>query len=174
MPRHKSAGALQSAIEIELKGKEFYTQARDRARHTLGRQIFAHLVEEEDGHLKRIREVFEALPAKGSWPKSATAKSRGEKPAALFQRLIKEQKKHLKGGEDDLQALETALGLEEKNEKLYRDQAGQTRESGEREFFERLADERRHPVFDRSGNLVPGKAKKSFGWGLIRSRGQAS
>jgi rubrerythrin len=135
--------ALLEAIKIELKGKAFYVQARDQARHQLGKQIFAHLVKEEDGHLKRIRDVFQALQEKRPWPETKGVAAPIEAPGKVFARLVQEQAKHLKGDSDDIQALETALVLEEKNEKFYRDLIPKSQDAFEQEFFERLAGEER-------------------------------
>lgn len=134
---------LREAIEIELKGKEFYTRARDRSRHELGRKIFAHLIIEEDGHLARIREVFQALQSARPWPESQSGAAVRAPAAEVFARLLKEQARQVKAESADLEALQTALGLEEKNERFYRELVPKSQDSFEREFFTRLADEER-------------------------------
>lgn len=135
--------ALGEALEIENRGKAFYAEARDQSGHALGRQIFAHLVQEEDSHIARISEVYKKLQGGASWPQDAQHAHPATDTAQLFDQLVKQQAQHLKGKSDDLKALKTAQGFELKNEKFYRELAPKTQDRLARAFFERLAQEER-------------------------------
>ena len=143
MAQRDVQAALKEALEIELRGKEFYTKARDTSKHKLGKEIFAHLVKEEDVHLLRIREVFDALQKNPRWPQRRLLERQTRDAGALFGKMIARQEKRLKGDADDLKALATAKGLEEKNETFYRELAKKATDNFEREFFETLAAEER-------------------------------
>jgi len=135
--------ALGQALEIENRGKAFYAEARDACRHTLGKKIFAHLVQEEDSHIARISEVYKLLKSGARWPENPRHPHPPTDTARLFDQLVQAQARHLKGKTDDLKALETAQTFELKNEQFYRDLSPQTRDRLAREFFERLAQEER-------------------------------
>jgi len=143
MPQTDLHTALGEALEIENRGKAFYAEARDKARHPLGKEIFAHLVQEEDSHIARISEVYKILQSGARWPQNPQHPHAATDTAKLFDRLVKEQARQLKGKTDDMKALKTAQDFELKNEKFYRDLSPQTQDRLARQFFERLAQEER-------------------------------
>jgi rubrerythrin len=135
--------ALGEALDIENRGKTFYAEARDQCRHALGKQIFAHLVQEEDSHIARISEVYKILERGGRWPQDLQHPHAATDTAKFFDQLVQEQAQHLKGQADDIKALKTAQNFELMNEKFYRELSPKTQDRACREFFERLAQEER-------------------------------
>jgi rubrerythrin len=60
--------AFKIAINFEKEGREYYLSARDRCRHRLGKQMFASLADDEVGHMKRIKNLFDSFAEKGELP----------------------------------------------------------------------------------------------------------
>ncbi|MCW8890253.1 MAG: hypothetical protein OQL20_06310, partial [Sedimenticola sp.] len=66
-PRHT---ALKKAMQLEKEGMAFYQASRDKATTEVGRNMFEYLRKSEEGHMRRIREIFHSLEQSGNWPQS--------------------------------------------------------------------------------------------------------
>ncbi len=136
---------LEYAMQMELDGMTYYDKSADQVSQPEVKKILKTLAEEERRHynlFKRmqtssVREAERELDASPS--AMATTKN-------IFQEMV-EQKKYATFANEARQIWQHALKLEEKSEKLYRDEAAKESDSTRRFLLERLADEEKNHVY---------------------------
>jgi len=65
----KALQALNTALEREIEGQQYYNQAAVKAGDEKGRRFFEWLSHEETGHIKLLNEAIAALREHQSWLK---------------------------------------------------------------------------------------------------------
>lgn len=133
------SSALKMAIDFEKEGRDYYLSARDKCSHPLGKQMFKSLADDEVGHIKRIKILFESLADQGEWPQKLPLPRTQIK--TVFKEAMANIDKDVKGDEDDLVVIDRALELEKKGFEFYRDMAQKSTRQDEKDFFGSLAGE---------------------------------
>lgn len=136
---------LDYAMRMELDGKMYYETSASKMPTQELRQILLTLAEEEVKHyhfFKRLkesgsvaaREVIDAAPPSALAVKNVFQQMIGNGHSALY-------------GEDVLSVWRKALEVEEKAEKLYRDEANKESDATRRELLQQVADEEKNHVY---------------------------
>jgi len=139
----KTLEVLQLAVRIELDGKDFYQEARHKSNNKLARELFQHLVKEEDVHRKKFEEIYEALKMGRNWPDVKPPSEKGERLKSLFAEATKELGSKIKVAESELEAIKVAMDMEIKSYNLYHSRSEQSTLPVEKRFYEALAGEER-------------------------------
>lgn len=139
----KTIEILQSAIQMEIDGKEFYQQAGEKSSNKLARELFHRLASEEDDHRRKFEEIYEALKKGQDWPAVEPPSGKGEQLETIFLKASKELGSEIKIAESELEVIETAMNMELKTYDLYRSQSEQSTSPLQKRFYQALAAEER-------------------------------
>lgn len=136
---------LNIGIKMEQDSVRFYTEAASKVKNDLGRKMIESFVEDEKGHLEKLRAAKEH----GSFPEArwseATAIVTRSKNA--FQSVPEDVRKTLESNPGDIEAVSAALRMEEEGDKYYRKAAESSKERAEKDLFSWLAEEERQHAF---------------------------
>lgn len=141
MKNREFCDALNDALDLEIKGHEFYAQCAGHTSNNEGQEFFKYLAGEELVHYNRVSEIYRNNFNRDYCEYRERTLKRGEE-STIFE-------KHVPGGNldkksDALDALNIATRAEEKSIMLYEDLAGRSSEPEMREFFEILVGEEKN------------------------------
>ncbi len=130
--------ALQTAIQMEVDGKEFYLKAGRASANELGQTLFKTLAGEEDLHLKRFEQIYETIEKRKQWPQVEIP------PHPLdLKTVFSEASEHVHATGAELEALQTAMVMENKTYDFYTRQSETAGFPAEKDYYQRLAGEER-------------------------------
>ena len=134
--------ALKDAVQMELEGRQFYLEAAKKAESPGVRQIFDYLAESEKYHIDKFKEIYQGLEKDPNWtaPLAAFNPPKHEPYICVMAMTQADQGT---GGQDDLQALRSALKMEECGIDYYTKLARETKIPLARRFFMSVAHEER-------------------------------
>ncbi len=129
--------AVKTAIRMEIDGKKYYQQAGRASQNELGKKLFRQLASEEDLHRQKFEAIYKAFQAKQSWPEVEFAPQGGKGLKTLFASASKA----VKASADELEAVQTAMTMENKTRDFYREQAKSASFQTEKRYYETLEKE---------------------------------
>jgi len=137
--------ALQVAIQMELDGKELYLKASRESGNEMGKKLLASLAAEEDLHRQEFEEIYRALRNKKGWPETHLHTDGGKHLRTIFAQAVAEAGSGVRAQATELDAVKTAMDMENKTYDYYQDRGQMASYDGEREFYQALmAQEREH------------------------------
>ena len=139
----KTLEALQIAIQMEIDGKEFYLKASQESGNELGRKLLESLAAEEDIHRQKFEEIYSAIRNKRAWPRTDFQPDGGRRLRTIFARATEEIGVDVKAPATELDAVKTAMDMENKTYDFYKSQGENAAYDIERDFYETLAAEER-------------------------------
>ncbi|HEU65617.1 MAG TPA: hypothetical protein ENN57_02995 [Chloroflexi bacterium] len=134
---------LQSAVRMEVEGKEFYQKASQKSSNRLAKELFQQLADEEDVHRKKFEEIYEAFKRGQNWPDVAPPAEKGKRLKSLFAEATKALGSKFKVAGSELEAIKIAMGMEVKSYDLYHSRSEESTLPVEKRFYETLAGEER-------------------------------
>ena len=137
--QNKTLEALQIAIRMEIDGKEFYLQAGRESSNELGKRLLEQLAAEEDTHRRKFEEIYNAISNKKAWPVTDFQPDGGRGLRTIFARATEELGSDIKAASTELDAVQTAMNMENKSYDFYKSHNGSAAYGAERNFFETLA-----------------------------------
>ena len=139
----KTLEALQIAIQMEIDGKEYYLRASQESSNELGRKLLQSLAAEEDTHRQKFEEIYSAIRSKKAWPTTDFQPDGGKRLRTIFARATEEIGSNVKAPATELDAIQTAMDMENKTCDFYKSQEGNAAYDTERDFYQTLAAEER-------------------------------
>lgn len=135
--------ALEEAIRFETDGREFFLKAAQKAKSYFAKLIFETIAEEELGHIKRVRDIYNrsATSEKQVFTPLGSEKSNLEN---VFQQAKKNIDQILIPNTDELEAIRLAVQLEIKGHEFYKHLAEMAPSEFEKAFYRQLAEEESH------------------------------
>jgi len=141
----KALNALQTAIQMEIDGKEHYLKASQASTDELGRKLLQTLAEEEDHHRRKFEQIYDTMRKKKSWPAVDFQADGGQKLRTIFARAIENMDSGAKALETELDAVQLAMDMENKSLDFYKSRSENATDYDEKEFYEMLVmEEREH------------------------------
>ena len=141
----KTLKGLQIAIQMEIDGKEYYLKASEESSNELGRKLLESLADEEDIHRQQFEEICAAIQSKKAWPVTDFQPDGGKSLRTLFARASEETGADVKVLATELDAVQTAMAMENKTYDFYQGQVKNATYDAERGFYKVLAaQERQH------------------------------
>lgn len=134
---------LETAIQMEIDGRQFYLKASRSSRNEVGKKLLKSLADEEDNHRQAFEKIYEVVRNKKGWPeiefhtgavaglKTIVAQATGKitaRPEALT---------------TELDAVKTAMDMENKTFDFYKVQSKVAGYDTEKDFYESLAAQER-------------------------------
>jgi rubrerythrin len=137
--QNTTLGALETAIRMEIDGKEFYLKAGKASQNELGKELLEKLAAEEDGHRQVFEKIYKNISAKKSWPEKAFKGDGGRGLRTIFARALEAMDKDVKAIATELDAIQTAMAMENKTYDFYKSRSGKAVYDAEKHFYEELA-----------------------------------
>ncbi len=131
--------ALETALDNEIKEREFYLMNADRTQNPLGKAMFRRIAEDELEHYQRLKELHEKWTAEGKWPETVPLVVNTTNIRDLLIDTLKNIDRSAPTDAGDLEAVKIAADFENKGVRLYRQLAAASTDKQERDFFELLA-----------------------------------
>lgn len=145
--RNKTTKALQTAIQMEIDGKEYYLKASQVSSNELGKKLLKSLASEEDTHRKMFEQIFEAIRNKKTWPQTDIHLDGGQALRTIFAKATKELGTNVKVIPDELDAVQGAMAMENKSYDFYESQIKTAAYDAEKDYYKALAaQERKHYI----------------------------
>ncbi len=139
----KMLDALQIAIQMEIDGKEYYLKASQESSNELGKKLLESLATEEDIHRQKFEEIYNTIRSRKAWPVSDFQPDGGKRLRTIFARATEEMGSNIESLTTELDAVQTAMSMENKTYDFYKSQGGSATYTAERDFYETLAAEER-------------------------------
>lgn len=137
----KTLEALQTAIQMEIDGKEFYLKASRKSSNELGRKLLQTLTDEEDYHLRKFEAIYDAIRSKQDWPKTDFQPDGGQRLRTIFARATDQKISELKHITTELDAVQKAMDMENKTFDFYKNRSEKATYDTEKDFYETVAAE---------------------------------
>jgi rubrerythrin len=137
----KTIQGLRTAIQMEIDGKEFYLKASKESKNKLGKKLLESLSREEDNHRRKFEEIYNAIKNKRGWPKVDFQPDGGQKLRTIFAKATEEVSSTDKSPSTELEAVQTAMDMENASRDFYTNQAKIATYDTEKEFYENLVSE---------------------------------
>ncbi len=139
----KTLEALQTAIQMEIDGKEYYLNASQKSGNELGKKLLQSLAAEEDIHRHKFAEIYNTIRNKRDWPSTDFQPDGGKSLRTIFARETEQMSSNIQVPTTELDAIQTAMNMENKTYDFYKTQEGNATNDAEREFYETVASEER-------------------------------
>jgi rubrerythrin len=137
--------ALQTAIQMEIDGKEYYFKASRQSGNELGKQLFKTLAAEEDLHRQKFEEIFNSMRKEKGWPKTDFQANGGRNLRTIFARATEQMGPKEKVSPTEMDAVKKAMDMENETYDFYQQQEKLASYDAEREFYQALsAEEKEH------------------------------
>ncbi|MFC1954925.1 ferritin family protein [Chloroflexota bacterium] len=141
----KTLEALQSAIHMEIDGKEFYLKASQKSSNDMGKKLLNKLALEEDFHRQKFEQIYDAISKEKAWPETDFKSDGGSALRTIFASTLKEGSLDTNAAITELDSVQAAMIMENKTYDFYKSQGKDATYSTERDFYEALAaQEREH------------------------------
>jgi len=137
----KSVAALEKAIQMEIDGKEYYLKASEKTGNELGKKLLQSLAAEEDIHRKVFEDIFENIRNKQGWPRKEFQVDGGRALRTVFANAIDNMDRDVTSMPEELDAVQTAMVMENKTYDFYRAQGKKASYDVEKLFYEALAEQ---------------------------------
>jgi len=137
----KTLKALQIAIQMEIEGKEYYLKASRESSHQAGKKLLQSLAGEEDVHRQKFEQIYRAIQAQKAWPVTDFQPDGGKRLRTILTRAAGET--GTKAPATELDAVQTAMTMENKTYDYYQRQGENATYDAERAFYHTIASEER-------------------------------
>jgi rubrerythrin len=135
--------ALQLAIRMENDDRQCYLDDSVRSTNEVGRNLLQVLAEEEEGHRRRLEEIYEVIRARKSWPVAKAAPDAGRRLREVFNTTCQLLGLEVNAADDDFRAIAAAVEKEKVSYDYYARQGRTAAYPAEREFYSTVATEER-------------------------------
>lgn len=142
---NKRMNALKFALENEQKERDFYLVNARRTKNMAGKNMFKQIADEEKEHYEVLKKLHEQWEKKKKWPATVPLKVKKSLAGSILKSLSEKKAARIKGNEDDLKAIRTAIDFEARGVALYTKLENGSTDPKEKDFFNLLAGiERQH------------------------------
>jgi rubrerythrin len=133
----KTLEAVKTAIQMEIDGKQYYLKAAQSSGNETGRKLFQQLAAEEDRHREKFEEIFKGFQKKNAWPVINITPHDGKEIRTLFAGASRS----IKASNTEMEAVQTAMAMENKTRDFYQEQARKSSFETEKKYYEILVQE---------------------------------
>jgi len=135
--------ALEEAIRFEMDGREFFLKAAEKSKSYFAKLIFETIAEEELGHIKRVKDIYDLSATSGIQTSSPLVSQRSNLEN-VFQQAKKKIDQNLMTNADELEAIRLGIQLEIKGHEFYKRLTEEATSEWEKSFYHQLAQEESH------------------------------
>jgi len=143
MEQDKTLAALQTAIQMEIDGKEYYLKVSRESNNELGKKLLQSLAAEEDVHRQKFEQIYNAIRNNKDWPVTDFQPDGGKRLRTVFVRVTEAMGSNVQVIASEVDAVQVAIDMEDKTYDFYNAQSKKVVYAAERNFYEVLAGEER-------------------------------
>jgi rubrerythrin len=142
---NKRMNALKFALQNEQKERDFYLANARRTKNLAGKNMFKQIADEEKEHFDVLKKLHDQWEKKQKWPATIPLKVKKSLAGSILKSMSGKKSARLRGDEDDLKAIRTALDFEARGMALYTKLENESTDPKEKKFFNLIAGiEREH------------------------------
>ena len=130
---------LQTALQMEIDGKEFYLKASQASQNKLGKELLKNLAAEEDIHREVFKKIYNTIKNNKGWPDVKFSADGGRGLRTIFAKALDVMDKSVNSMPDELDAIKTAMGMENKTLDYYNSRKKQAAYDAEKQLYESLS-----------------------------------
>ena len=134
---------LETAIQMENDGKQFYLKASQSSNNEMGKKLLKSLADEEDSHRQTFEKIYEVVRNKKNWPKADFHPDGGKRLNTIFAQAVGKMATISKTSTTELDTVKTAMDMENKTFDFYKTQSKAASYDTEKNFYESLAAQER-------------------------------
>lgn len=123
---------LNKALELEIRGRDFYEGVAASAKDTLVRDFFKFLADQETVHIKIIKSIYNRLDNESCW---LEAKSRKAESGSLNKIFLDMTKTRPSPDSDIIQAMDHGISFETEAAAFYKNELSGAECEAEKEFL---------------------------------------
>lgn len=127
-------GALKTAIQMEILGRDFYLKASKNCGNEPGRKLFRTLAREEGAHRRDFEKIYNAIRLEHAWPDTVITAEKPP-PKLRLSGITAEVCRMVKPEEAEIEAVKTAIKMENTSYDFYRNRITRASYPAEKEFF---------------------------------------
>jgi rubrerythrin len=127
--------AVEIAIKMQTDAIKFYTEAAEKTKNPVGKQMFLTIVQDEKRHLETLTQIFKGLNI------TVQDVSPMENIRTVFESMKTGMMKRVEATMDELDAFKIAMQMEKEGVEFYKKAALEAQTEEERSLFERLVKE---------------------------------
>lgn len=131
--------ALETALQMEIDGKEFYLKASKASKNKLGKDLLKKLAAEEDIHRSVFQSIYNTIKSEKGWPDVKYHGDGGQGLRTIFAEAIENMDKNTQSIEEELDAIKTAMDMENKTWDFYKARSQKTTLKAEKQLYEAIA-----------------------------------
>jgi len=139
----KTLAGLKTAIQMEIDGREYYLKASRESSNETGKKLLQSLADEEDSHRQRFAEIYESVRTRNAWSKTAFQPDGGKGLRTILAKGLEEMERGEKTATTELDAVKTAMDMENKTYDFYKEQGKNAAYDIEGAFYQALATQER-------------------------------
>lgn len=139
----KTLKGLQTAIQMEIDGKEYYLKASRESGNEAGKKLLQSLAGEEDVHRQKFAQIYQAIQAQKAWPLTDFKPDGGKRLRTIFIKATEEIGIKIEAPASERDAVETAMTMENKTYDYYQSRGKNATYDAERDFYHTVASEER-------------------------------
>lgn len=141
----KRMSALKFALENEGREREFYLANARKTKNMAGKNMFKQIANEEKEHYEVLKKLHDKWEKQKKWPATVPLKVKKSLAGSILQAMAGKKSARIKGNEDDLKAVRTAIDFEARGVDLYTKLEKGSTDPKEKAFFNLIAGiEREH------------------------------
>jgi rubrerythrin len=129
---------LQTALQMEIDGKEFYLKSSKASKNELGKELLKKLAAEEDIHRKVFQNIYNTIKNKKGWPDVTFTGDGGKNLRTVFVVALEAMDKSVDAMPEEIDAVQTAMGMENKTFDFYNSRGKQAASDAEKELYSSL------------------------------------
>jgi rubrerythrin len=130
---------LQTAIRMEIDGKEFYHKSSQASVNERGAKLFKTLAAEETVHERVFTEIFNKLKTKQQWPDTKIPAHNIKKLHTVFREAIENLGAGHTAVKAEIDAVQTGMDMENKTLDYYRERSAKAAFPAEKQLYDSFA-----------------------------------
>ena len=139
----KTLKALQTAIQMEIDGKQYYLKTSQESGNKLGKKLLQSLAAEEDVHRQKFEQIYNAIRNKKTWPVTNFQPDGGKRLRTILAQATEEIGTKRKTPVTELDAVQTAMNMENQTYDFYTHRGENATYDAEKDFYRTVAAEER-------------------------------
>jgi rubrerythrin len=130
---------LQTAIRMEIDGREFYLKSSQASENERGAKLFKTLAAEEKVHQQTFTEIYNKLKAKEQWPDTKIPAHNAKKLHTVFREAIEKLGAEHTAAKAEIDAVKTGMDMENKTLDYYKERSAKANFPAEKQLYESFA-----------------------------------
>ncbi len=135
----KRMNALKFALENEEKEREFYLVNARKTKNLAGKNMFKQMASEEKEHYEVLKKLHDKWEKQKKWPATVPLKVKKSLAGSILESMAGKKSARIKGNENDLKAVRTAIDFEARGVDLYTKLEKASTDPREKDFFNLIA-----------------------------------